>query len=100
VPFTVQELYDTLVPYRHYRRDLGIETMCLLGLESLETAGRAGGRSVLSRTQRRCLRPLLTGGSAAGAGRSAGGSSGTGRAAPAASCRRRPAATSGSPSAS
>jgi len=26
VPFTVQELYDTLVPYRHYRRDLGIET--------------------------------------------------------------------------
>jgi hypothetical protein len=22
----VQELYDTLVPYRHYRRDLGIET--------------------------------------------------------------------------
>ena len=25
-PFTVQELYDTLVPYRHYRRDLGIET--------------------------------------------------------------------------
>src|SRR5256885_16152923 len=26
VPFTVQELYDTLVPYRHYRRDLGIDT--------------------------------------------------------------------------
>jgi hypothetical protein len=26
VPFTVQELYDILVPYRHYRRDLGIET--------------------------------------------------------------------------
>ncbi|MEA2707083.1 MAG: hypothetical protein QOH22_1871 [Gemmatimonadaceae bacterium] len=26
IPFTVQELYDTLVPYRHYRRDLGIET--------------------------------------------------------------------------
>ncbi len=26
VPFTVSELYDTLVPYRHYRRDLGIET--------------------------------------------------------------------------
>jgi hypothetical protein len=26
VPFTVQDLYDTLVPYRHYRRDLGIET--------------------------------------------------------------------------
>ena len=26
VPFTVQELYDTLVPYRHYRRDLGLET--------------------------------------------------------------------------
>jgi double zinc ribbon protein len=26
VPFTVQELYDSLVPYRHYRRDLGIET--------------------------------------------------------------------------
>jgi len=26
VPFSVQELYDTLVPYRHYRRDLGIET--------------------------------------------------------------------------
>src|SRR2546423_10559884 len=26
VPFTVQELYDTLVPYRHHRRDLGIET--------------------------------------------------------------------------
>src|SRR6202162_6659956 len=26
VPFTVQELSDTLVPYRHYRRDLGIET--------------------------------------------------------------------------
>jgi hypothetical protein len=26
VPFTVQELYDTLVPYRFYRRDLGIET--------------------------------------------------------------------------
>lgn len=26
VPFTVQELYDTLIPYRHYRRDLGIET--------------------------------------------------------------------------
>jgi predicted RNA-binding Zn-ribbon protein involved in translation (DUF1610 family) len=26
VPFTVAELHDTLVPYRHYRRDLGIET--------------------------------------------------------------------------
>src|SRR6476469_4622125 len=26
VPFTVQELYDTLVTYRHYRRDLGIDT--------------------------------------------------------------------------
>jgi hypothetical protein len=26
VPFTVQELYDTLIPYRHYRRDLGIDT--------------------------------------------------------------------------
>src|SRR3954451_23623909 len=26
VPFTVQELYDTMVPYRHYRRDLGIDT--------------------------------------------------------------------------
>lgn len=26
VPFTVQELYETLIPYRHYRRDLGIET--------------------------------------------------------------------------
>ena len=26
VQFTVQEIYDTLVPYRHYRRDLGIET--------------------------------------------------------------------------
>src|SRR5688500_6181595 len=26
VPFTVAELRDTLVPYRHYRRDLGIET--------------------------------------------------------------------------
>lgn len=26
VPFTVQELYDALVPYRHYRRDLGIDT--------------------------------------------------------------------------
>ena len=26
VPFSVQELYDTLIPYRHYRRDLGIET--------------------------------------------------------------------------
>ncbi len=26
VPFTVQELYETLVPYRHYRRELGIET--------------------------------------------------------------------------
>jgi hypothetical protein len=26
VPFTVQELYETLVPYRHHRRELGIET--------------------------------------------------------------------------
>jgi hypothetical protein len=26
VPFTVQELYESLVPYRHYRRDLGIDT--------------------------------------------------------------------------
>ena len=26
LPFTVQELYDTLVPYRHHRRELGIET--------------------------------------------------------------------------
>ncbi len=26
VPFTVQELYESLVPYRHYRRELGIET--------------------------------------------------------------------------
>ena len=26
VPFTVAELHETLVPYRHYRRDLGIET--------------------------------------------------------------------------
>lgn len=26
MPFTVQELYEDLVPYRHHRRDLGIET--------------------------------------------------------------------------
>lgn len=26
VPFTVQDLYETLVPYRHHRRELGIET--------------------------------------------------------------------------
>jgi hypothetical protein len=26
VPFTVQDLYDALVPYRHNRRELGIET--------------------------------------------------------------------------
>jgi len=26
VPFTVQELYETLVPYRHHRRELGIDT--------------------------------------------------------------------------
>ena len=26
VPFTVQELYETLIPYRHHRRELGIET--------------------------------------------------------------------------
>ena len=26
VPFTVQELYESLVPYRHHRRELGIET--------------------------------------------------------------------------
>jgi hypothetical protein len=25
-PFTVQELYETLIPYRHHRRELGIET--------------------------------------------------------------------------
>src|SRR4026209_2267824 len=24
--FTVQELYETLIPYRHHRRELGIET--------------------------------------------------------------------------
>src|SRR6476620_8744381 len=26
LPFTVQELYETLIPYRHHRRELGIET--------------------------------------------------------------------------
>jgi len=26
MPFTVQELYETLIPYRHHRRELGIET--------------------------------------------------------------------------
>lgn len=26
LPFTVQELYETLVPYRHHRRELGIDT--------------------------------------------------------------------------
>lgn len=26
MPFTVQELYEDLIPYRHHRRDLGIET--------------------------------------------------------------------------
>jgi hypothetical protein len=26
VPFTVQDLYETLVPYRHHRRELGIDT--------------------------------------------------------------------------
>src|SRR5688572_19101193 len=26
IPFTVQELYEQLVPYRHNRRDLAIET--------------------------------------------------------------------------
>ncbi len=26
MPFTVQELYEDLVPYRHHRRELGIET--------------------------------------------------------------------------
>lgn len=26
VPFTVQELYEDLIPYRHHRRELGIET--------------------------------------------------------------------------
>lgn len=26
VPFTVQDLYENLVPYRHHRRELGIET--------------------------------------------------------------------------
>ena len=25
-PFTVQEMYETLIPYRHHRRELGIET--------------------------------------------------------------------------
>lgn len=26
LPFTVQELYETLIPYRHHRRELGIDT--------------------------------------------------------------------------
>jgi hypothetical protein len=26
LPFTVQELYENLIPYRHHRRELGIET--------------------------------------------------------------------------
>ncbi|HVF41338.1 MAG TPA: zinc ribbon domain-containing protein [Gemmatimonadaceae bacterium] len=26
LPFTVQELYESLIPYRHHRRELGIET--------------------------------------------------------------------------
>lgn len=26
MPFTVQELYEDLIPYRHHRRELGIET--------------------------------------------------------------------------
>lgn len=26
MPFTVQELYESLIPYRHHRRELGIET--------------------------------------------------------------------------
>src|SRR6185503_10764801 len=26
LPFTVQELYEALIPYRHHRRELGIET--------------------------------------------------------------------------
>ncbi|MEO8192876.1 MAG: zinc ribbon domain-containing protein [Gemmatimonadales bacterium] len=26
LPFTVQEMYETLIPYRHHRRELGIET--------------------------------------------------------------------------
>jgi len=44
-PFTVQELYETLIPYRHHRRELGIETLDLY-LETKSVTVNTGARPI------------------------------------------------------